>query len=447
MPEPDSTWSVLGIVAVFVLVAANAFFVAAEFALVAVRRSRVVELANTGHRTARILLRSVDHLDANLAATQLGITLSSLALGWIGEPALAHLIEPLLSGLPDDWETISAHGIAIAVAFAVITALHIVLGELAPKSLALQRSEGTALWVVRPLGWFLLLFRPAILVLNGLGNFVLRMAGLRPGAGEQTHHSSAELKLLVEESRQAGVLQQTLQEVVSRVLDIGDRRIGAIMTQRLEVEWIDVADDEGAIARALLQSHHDQLLVGQHSLDEPLGMVVKQDLLAQLLRGERLDLRSALRQPLVVHEATSIAKVIEEFKRAPVRLAMVVDEYGGLQGVVTQTDLLEAIAGGLPQSAVEEPAVVRRDNGSFLVQGWAPVHDVFPRLGLAPLPPDESFNTIAGFALSRLGHLPHSGESFVWEKWRFEIVDMDGRRIDKLLAEPADVAASMEHHE
>src|SRR5215204_1478887 len=214
MTEIDLSASLLGILAVFALVAANGFFVAAEFSLVAVRRSRVEELVATGRTNARALHRAVTALDANLAATQLGITISSLALGWIGEPALAHLVEPLLTALPGNLIGAASHAIAVAIAFIIITMLHIVLGELAPKSLALQRSEGTALWVVRPLALFLFIFRPAILFLNGLGNRVLRLAGLQPGGVEGSLHSPEELKLLVAQSQEGGLLQPIQQEAL-----------------------------------------------------------------------------------------------------------------------------------------------------------------------------------------------------------------------------------------
>src|SRR5690349_1660200 len=215
MPTGDGTLvDLIGVLLVLVLVAANGFFVAAEFSLVAVRRSRVAQLVAAERRNAKALERAVDNLDAYLAATQLGITISSLALGWIGEPALAHLIEPLLGWLPATIAVIGSHAIAVALAFIVITALHIVLGELAPKSLALQRSEGTALWIVRPLGLFLFLLRPAILALNGLGNLVLRAVGLRAGSGEESLHSPEELKLLVRASQDAGILQDAQEEAM-----------------------------------------------------------------------------------------------------------------------------------------------------------------------------------------------------------------------------------------
>ncbi|WP_448954783.1 hemolysin family protein [Labrys neptuniae] len=432
----------LRVLAVFALVAANGFFVAAEFSLVAVRRSRVVELAAAGRMNARPLLRALDNLDANLAATQLGITISSLALGWIGEPALAHLIEPLLGWLPATIAVIGSHAIAVALAFIVITALHIVLGELAPKSLALQRSEGTALWIVRPLGLFLFLLRPAILALNGLGNLVLRAVGLRAGSGEESLHSPEELKLLVRASQDAGILQDAQEEAMVRVLSIGGRRIADIMTPRREIDWVDIDDDPKETLRIIRECRHDQLLVGRGNIDEPVGMIVKQDLLDRVLDGQRLDPLAVIRQPLIVHEAMSILKVLEQFKRAPVRLAVIVDEYGSLEGIVTQTDLLEAMAGEMAEAEGEEPDIVERQDGSLLIDGMMPAYAAFDRLQMQSRPQDRDFHTIAGFAISQLGHLPEEGEQFDYGGWIFEIIDMDDRRIDKLLARRQDMAGA-----
>ncbi|ACK51405.1 protein of unknown function DUF21 [Methylocella silvestris BL2] len=422
-----------GILAVFALVAANGFFVASEFSLVAIRRSRVAELVANRRPHAVALQRAVDHLDSNLAATQLGITISSLALGWIGEPALAHLIEPLVSWLPGSLATASSHAAAVAISFLIITALHIVLGELAPKSLALQRSEATALAVVRPLGLFLMLLRPAISALNGLGNLVLKGFGLSPGAGEGSMHSAEELKLLIQASQEAGILQESQEEVVVRVLNIGERRIGDIMTPRTDVDWIDTEDAREDILRTIRECPHEQLLVGRGAIDEPLGMVLKKDLLHQVLDGGELDPMTAIRQPLVVYETMSIFKVLDQFKAAPVRLAIILDEYGLLEGIVTQTDLLQAIAGDLPDASGDDPYIVERDDGSLLIDGMTPADEAFDRLGVKR-PKDRQFHTVAGFVLVQLGHLPEVGEKFSYESWVIEIVDLDGRRIDKLLA-------------
>ena len=435
MPDGDGgrLADLLGIASVLVLVAANGFFVAAEFSLVAVRRSRVAELAADGRINASVLLRALDRLDSNLAATQLGITISSLALGWIGEPALAHLVAPLLGVLPGTLAVATSHAISVAIAFIIITALHIVLGELAPKSLALQRSEATALFVIRPLGILLFLLRPAIILLNGLGNLVLRLVGLRPGAAEESLHSPEELKMLVAASEEAGLIQHAQQEVVERVLTIGDRPIGDIMTPRPEVKWIDADNSHEDILQTIRTCDHARLLVGRGAIDEPLGMVVKKDLLDQALDGKSLDPMAVIRQPVIVHEGARIFRVLERFKASPVRLAIVINEYGGLQGIVTQTDLLEAIAGDIPDLEGEQPDVVVRDDGSLLIDGAMAAHDAFNRLDLRARPGDR-FHTVAGFALSELGRLPEVGEHFDYEGWRFEIIDMDGRRIDKILA-------------
>jgi putative hemolysin len=435
MPESEgSIVDLLGILAVIGLVAANGFFVAAEFALVSVRRSRVAELVTEGRMNSRALQRAVDNLDANLAATQLGITISSLALGWVGEPALAHLIEPLLEFLPGGWAAAGSHAIAVAIAFIIITTLHIVLGELAPKSLALQRSESTALGVVRPLAFFLMILRPAIMGLNGLGNLVLKLFGLQPGAGEGSLHSPAEIKLLIAESQEAGLLEQAQQDLVERVFNIGGRDVSDIMTPRLDVDWLDADDSPAEMLKTIRECPHEQLLVARGSMDEPIGMVLKKDLLDQLLDGKPLDPVAVMRQPLIIHESTAVFRVLESFKTSPVRLAMVIDEYGSLEGIITQTDLLEAIAGDLPSSSNEAPDVVEREDGSLLIEGMMPAYDAFDRLGLRARPADSDFHTIAGFALHQLGHLPEVGESFTFDGWCFEIIDLDGMRIDKILA-------------
>jgi CBS domain containing-hemolysin-like protein len=296
-----SLTDLIGILSILVLVAANGFFVSAEFSLVAVRRSRVAELVADGFSAAKALQKAVHNLDAYLAATQLGITISSLALGWIGEPALAHLIEPFLSGWLGSFGTVSSHAIAVAIAFIIITALHIVLGELAPKSLALQRSETTALRVVRPLGVFLFLLQPAIVALNGFGNLVLRLCGLRPGTVEESLHSPEELKLLIAASQEGGLLLEAQQEVVERVLNIGDRPISDMMTPRVDVDWIDIDDNRLEILRTIRECRHGQLLVGKGSIDEPLGMILKRGLLDQVLDGQPLDPIAVIRQPLFVH--------------------------------------------------------------------------------------------------------------------------------------------------
>ena len=419
--------------AVLVLVFANGFFVAAEFALVSVRRSRVAELVSERRANATALQRATDRLDAYLAATQFGITLSSLALGWIGEPALAHLIEPALTWLPMSLGTALAHTVSVVVAFLIITSLHIVLGELAPKSLALQRSERTALAVVRPLGLFLLVFRPAILLLNGLGNGVLRLFDLQAGHGEGSLHSTAELNLLIQASQEAGLIREVQQEAVERIFSIGERKIRDIMTPRHEVFWVDADDPKDVVLKAVRECNHAQVVVSRGDVDEIVGIVRKQDLLDQVLDGKDIDVLSATQPPIVVHESMTILAVLETFQSQPMRMAVVVDEYGSLEGIVTQTDLLEAIAGDIPEAG-DEPDVIERPDGSLLIDGMMPAREALERLELSEDLTSDDFNTMAGYVVFQLGRIPAAGDAFETGGWRFEVVDMDGRRIDKVLA-------------
>jgi putative hemolysin len=206
------------------------------------------------------------------------------------------------------------------------------------------------------------------------------------------------------------------------------------MTPRVDIDWIDADDPHEEILRTIRECRHEQFLVGRGNIDEPVGMILKKDLLDQVLDGKSLDPMAVIREPLIVHETASIFRVLDQFKKARVRLAMVIDEYGSLDGIVTQTDLLEAIAGDLPDTENEEPDIIERDDGSLLIDGMMPAHDAFDRLGFPLRSADGDFHTIAGFALSQLGHLPEVGEHFDYEGWRFQIVAMDGRRIDKILA-------------
>lgn len=423
----------LGLVAVLVLVFANGFFVAAEFALVSVRRSRVAELVTERRAHASALQRATDRLDAHLAATQFGITLSSLALGWVGEPALAHLVEPALTWLPIGLSSVASHTVAVVVAFSIITSLHIVLGELAPKSLALQRSERTALAVVRPLSLFLLVFRPAILFLNALGNGVLRLCGLQPGHGEGSLHSTAELNLLIQASQEAGLIREVQQEAVERIFAIGERKVRDIMTPRHEVFWVDLDDPREVVLKAIRECDHAQVVISRGEVDELVGIVRKQDLLDQVLDGKEIDLAVATQPPIVVHESMTILAVLETFQSQPMRMAVVVDEYGTLEGIVTQTDLLEAIAGDIPEVG-EEPDVVERADGSLLIDGMMPARQAFERLAFSETPDSDDFTTLAGYIIFQLGRIPGVGDAVDAGGWRFEVADMDGRRIDKVLA-------------
>jgi CBS domain containing-hemolysin-like protein len=424
--------SLAGVLSVFILVVANGFFVASEFSLVAMRRSRVAQLVTAGRVNARALQKAVEHLDYYLAACQLGITLSSLALGWIGEPALAHLIEPLLVLPLGTGAELGAHAIAIVVSFAIITILHIVLGELAPKSLALQRTETTALIIVRPLALFGFLLKPAIVSLNGLGNGVLRLFGLHAASEKESLHSPDEIRLLVAETERAGLLARTQREVVERVISLTGRDVSDIMTPRTSVVWADANDSRGEILNVVRDCTHEHVVIGQGSIDEIVGVLRKQDLLDQALEGAEVDPLVVLQQPLVFAEFTPLLQAIERFKAQPVRVGIVVDEYGTLQGIITRTDLLESIAGELPDAG-EDPDIQEGDDGKLIINGKMPFDEAMIHLNISRKP-DGDFHTLAGCAIELLGRIPAIGDEFTWEGWSFQITEMNGPRISKLIA-------------
>lgn len=338
MSSPSSLLIAGRLLAVVVLVLANGFFVAAEFSLVALRRSRVEQLLAQGHPRAFALQRAVRNLGAYLAATQLGITMSSLGLGWIGEPALAELIEPAFHFLPESLALISSHALGGVIAFTIITALHIVLGELVPKSLALQRTEETAIAIVNPLELYLAIFHPAVHVLNNLGNFVLRLLGLQPGSGEELFHSVEELKLLVAASHKAGLVGEAEQDVVERVFSLGDRRVSAYMTPRTEMVWLDINDSLDKIHRQVIESVHSFFPVAEDSVDNILGVVQAKEFLAHN-PTKLVELQTILHQPLYVPESMRALKILELFKKSGTHIALIVDEYGVSQGLVTLIEI------------------------------------------------------------------------------------------------------------
>ncbi|MBI2954172.1 MAG: HlyC/CorC family transporter [Chloroflexi bacterium] len=432
MEDPSSLITAAKLLAVIVLVLANGFFVAAEFSLVAMRRSRVEQLVADGHPLASSVQRAVQHLDAYLAATQLGITMASIGLGWIGEPALAGLIEPILHFLPGDWSLIGSHTVAVAVAFGIITALHIVLGELAPKSLALQRTEGTALALGRPLELFLVVFRPAIYFLNGLGNLVLRLFGLRPAGSEELVHSIEELKLLIAASREAGVLGQEAEEIVERAFELDDFAAVQVMVPRVEMISVpvDAALDEVLAVGA--EHHHTRLPVYGKDADEIVGIVHLMDVVRACQTGYRNDLRQLTRPALTVPEMITADKLLGRMRAERAQMAILVDEYGGTAGLVTIHDLVERLVGPLLDvQEVAQDCIEITSDGDALVGGLALVHDINDRFGLH-IEDGEEFHTVGGFVQARLGRLPVPGDEVGVDGYVFRVESLDGRRIDRL---------------
>jgi CBS domain containing-hemolysin-like protein len=423
----------LGLLAVIVLVLANGFFVATEFAIVAVRRSRLEQLAQEGHPRAALAQQVVRHLDAYIAACQLGITMASLALGWIGEPALAHLLEPPLERLVGRWAPAAAHGIAVGVAFAIITGLHIVAGELAPKGIALQRPEATTLWVARPLQLFYLMFRWPITALNAVGNGVLRLMGLRPATGQEMVHSADELGLLVKASQRAGLVEESEARIAARAFQFADLTAGDLMTPRTELEAIPIGITREDLLRSLATTRHSRLLVYEGSLDNILGVIRVRELVPLLARPhEPFDLRAFIRPVFTVPESRAADELLEDMRQAGRALAVVVDEYGGTAGIVTLGDLMRALVGRIDEdSTVDGPAgVTPQPDGSLLVDGLMRVHELEELLGTEL---DEAERgdvaTVGGLIMARLDHMPRPGDEVTVAGHRLRVEQLDGRRV------------------
>lgn len=438
-------WTVaIKLAAVVVLVLANGFFVAAEFSLVAIRRSRIEQLSHEGHWLAPDLVKASDHLDSYLAATQLGITLSSLGLGWIGEPAVAAVLGPILSGFPAPFDVLGSHAVAFVIAFTFITTLHIVFGELMPKSLAIQKAEHVSLAIVRPLAFFLILFRPAILVLNGFANWMLRKAGLNPASGEEHLHSPEELKLLFDAASRAGLIREVQGDLVDRALTIGERRIASCMTPRADFEWIDPKMPLSAIRAKIIKSSHSRFPVRDDSVEAP-GMVTAKAILSLDPSIDQLP-ANLIQAAVVVPERAAALQVLDQFRRDRTEWALVVDSHGDTQGLITTHDLFDALAGEADAFPIEQPPSLDPEVEPVEEQVFdAGISmDEFrrqlrrPRLGAQDR---STYHTVAGFALERLRRLPELGERFVHDGLLFEIRDMEKFRITRLSVRSVEIAA------
>jgi magnesium and cobalt exporter, CNNM family len=430
-------YAALGALLILGLVAANGFFVATEFAIVAVRRSRLEQLAAEGNAGAGAAWQVVGHLDTYIAACQLGITMASLALGWVGEPALEHLIEPPLELIFGPLAPTLADGIALGLAFVLITALHIILGELAPKGLALQRPEGTALWVARPMLVFERVFRWPIGALNAVGNSVLRLFGLDPATGHEMVHSVEELRLLVTGSREAGVVEESEARIASRAFGFGELTAGELMTPRTELEAIPIGAARDELLRRVAASTHSRLPVYDGTLDNIVGVLHVHDLFAILQPvPDRFDLRPLIRPVLAVPASKSANDLLEEMRAARRQLAVAIDEYGGTAGIVTLEDLLEALVGPIedePPVADETRSAtdpVEVGDGTLLYDGLMRLGEWEEATGRRLAASDhEHSDTLGGLIMARLGRIPRPGDEVVIADRTLRVERLDGKRV------------------
>jgi len=417
----------LRLLAVLLLVLANAFFVSAEFGLVGARRSRIDALASRGDRRAKLVQETLKHLDLYISATQLGITLSSLALGWIGEATMATVLDRLLRAfgyMPSPTLTHSAA--AVTSAFVIITFLHIVLGELAPKSMALLNPEGVSRWVALPLRFFSTVMRPFIAVLNGAANAFLRLLGLHTVEETARVHSPEELRLLVMQARAHGILDESDTQMLAGVFDFHNKKARDVMRPRTEVVALQVDATEADVLEVLRRERYSRYPVYGETLDDIVGVLLAKDLWLRDGR-EPFSLKRLVREAMYVPDTRAAERVLDDLRRTRAHMAVVLDEFGGTSGIVTMEDLIEEVIGDI----ADEYDVAARDalmqNGMLELAGSMSLIDV--RSDHSIRIPDGSWSTLGGYVFSQLGRLPKVGDRVAFPGGELEVVAMDGKRV------------------
>jgi len=422
--------TLLYVLIVFLLVFANGFFVASEFALVGVRRTRIDSLAKAGNRRAKLLLELLDHLNAYISATQLGITMASLALGWIGEPVFAHLLE---GPLADRVSPTMLHTIAFTVAFTVITFLHIVVGELAPKTLALERAESLALTIAWPMKIFHQVFRWPIRVLDWAGVRTVRLFGLHPSTEHASIYTEDELRHLIDASRKSGHVDPEQQRLINRVFDFTDAEVQEAMVPRMRVAALPLTASFAEVKEAFRTLRYSRLPVYDETPDDIVGVLYLKDVAALDDResGE-FNLESLLHPPQFIPSVMRLGAALSRMRAARTHLAFVIDEHGAVEGIVTLEDLLEEIVGEINDEYDEEVrAQVVEENGSYLLDGMLAVRDLNRKFSLQ-VPVHAGYTTLAGFLMSETGQVPMLGQSVNYGGATFIIERIEGRRIRRV---------------
>jgi len=412
----------LELLAVAALILLNGYFVAAEYALVTARRTRIQELAQKGDRRARAVLRIVADPPRFIAAMQLGVTGASLAIGALGEQVLARVFDPLFASL-----------IAFALAFLIITFLHVVVGELVPKGIALGYSERVALAVSTPVRAFFVVFKPLIWVLQRSSDTVLRALGLTPPGGEMELYSEAELKMLLSRSTEEGQLERQEQEMLYKVFDFADKEVSAVMVPRPEVVALSIEMPPEEALAAVIDSPYTRYPVYRDSLDEIVGVLHVRDLFSALVdRGiAGVQLEQLLRPAHIVPETKDLAALLTEFRRTNQHMAVVVDEYGELEGIVTLEDLLEEIVGEIEDEFdLPDESIERLEDGRVRVHGTFPIDDFNEQFGVSL--PIEDYHTLGGLVFGMLGRAPEPGDEVEHDGIRFTVLTIEGSRIERL---------------
>jgi len=423
--------ALLKLAAIAFLVATNGFFVASEFALVSVRRARLEARAAAGSKNARAALRLLDNPTIFISAVQFGITLASLALGWIGEPTVARLLEPIASAIASEGRAgYVAHLMAIVIAFSVITFMHIVFGELMPKMVALERAERIALFCSRPLELFAKAFGAPLWIFNSVGAFLGRLIGLKSTLDHAAVYTETELRQLIDVARDSGYLRAEERRLIHRVFEFSDTLVREAMVPRTEMAAIPNDSSLDQISRAFQQYGYSRLAVYKESLDNVMGFLHSKDVMPFLLCPEKFRLEEALQPPLYVVDTARLEDVLRQMQKAKSHFGFVVDEHGGLEGIITLEDLLEEIVGDISDEHDEEvnEQIMAAGENRYVLAGGLAVRDLNRRLKLS-LPESESYTTIAGFLMTEAGHMLKPGDKVNYNGFIFEVDRVERRRV------------------
>ncbi len=424
-----------------ILIVGNGIFSMSEIAVVSSRRARLQQMADSGNVGARSALLLSESPGRFLSTVQVGITLIGVLSGAFGGAALSSRVAPLLEPLPLVGG--SADAVAFVLVVFVITYLSLIVGELAPKRLGLSNPERVASLIAPPMTTLSRITSPVITFLEGSTQLVLRIVRFRQG--EEPPVTESEIAVLLDQGTEAGVFVEAERDLIGRIFELGDQKAVNLMTPRPEVTWLDL-DDPFEVNRELIVSSHRSIFpVAMSSLDDLRGVVRAKDILADLQAGTIREMETYLRPVEFIPEGLQALRLLETFRRADDPMAIVVDEYGGTQGIVTLHDVLEAIVGDLGEEGpTDDPDTVQRPDGSWLLDGMVSTDHFVELLGTGAIPADEDgeYNTLGGFVQTRTGRIPKSGETFEWHGWRFEVIDMDGNRVDKVLAARIDETAT-----
>lgn len=421
---------------ILLLVLANGIFAMSEMAIVSARKVRLQEMAGRGNPKAQAALELANSPNRFLSTVQVGITLIGVLAGAFGGATLSRTIANYLEQVPL-LEPYS-HPIALGMVVVMTTYLSLIIGELVPKRLALSNPERISAMVAQPMRWLSAVGGPVVHLLSMSTELVLNLLRVDLSVTEPLV-TEEEIKVLIRQGTEAGMFEEAEQDMVESVFRLGDQHVGALMTPRPDITWLDINDSIEVNCKKMTDSRHSRFPVCNDTLDDVLGVVHVTDVLSSSLSGQPIDLMSMLRQPLFIPESTRAMRVLEMFKQSGTHVALVVDEYGVIQGVVTLNDVMEVIIGDVPfADQPHEADIIQREDGTWLVDGMLPIDKFKEAFHLAELPGERrgNYQTVGGFIITQLGHIPKSSDHFVWDDYRFEVVDMDGNRVDKILVVP-----------